>query len=143
MDHNERKDQDGPILADYRHIVVHEINGVVVVRFSDLKSDESPDSLHEISQELEGLVDQNKPCSLILDIEGKDLDAHRAVFYGRLIRLWKKVKQARGTLKICNISALVVDVLKIDRLTQMFPPYRSLDDALAGKAPDFRQFSRE
>jgi anti-anti-sigma regulatory factor len=137
MDYIVPTSQDGPTCPDYRHILVDEIGGVLVVRFIDLERDlDSFDTLQEIGQELESLVDQNHSCSLIVDFEGKDFIPLRyAFFLGKLVRLFKEVKRVQGTLKICDLPPSLVEIFKTSQLIQILPPYKSLDDALTSEMP--------
>ncbi len=137
MEHSDETEHDRRVPSVYRHISVVNRDGVLVVRFIDLKRDLGyGGSAQEIGQELEGLVNPNHPCSLILDFERKELDPLQAAFYGTLVRLLKLVKQAQGTIKLCNLPSGVLEQLKINQLIRVFPIYKSVDDALAGDVPD-------
>ena len=143
MDNLERADKCGPIAPDHRHIVVLEIDGVVVVRFRDIKADlESVGSINELAQELEGLTNRFHAWPLVLDFEGKHF-VFSDVFFAKLIRLLKSVKQVQGSLKLCDLPTQVVDVLRITRLVLVFPLFKSLDHALAGSAHDPRSLGDE
>jgi anti-anti-sigma regulatory factor len=138
-----------PIPAAYRHIVVEEKDGVLVVRFIGLEQllasrvifEQDPSSripIEEIGQELNAVVAHRKPCSLILDFEGKSFVFYD-VFFSKLIVLFRKVKLAEGTLKLCDLSPGVIEVLVITGLVRLFPLFEHLDDAMAGKALDPNQ----
>ena len=142
MEVTEGTDRGRPTPPDCRHFHFHEIGGVLVVRFIDLKRDlESFDTLQEIGQQLEALVDQNQPCSLILDFEGKDFIPLQDAFFGKLVRLFKVVKQAQGTLKLCDLPPSLVEIFRISRLIQIFPTYKSLDEALRSEMPESAKYS--
>ena len=142
MNDPEATGQESPGPPAHRHISMEEKVGVGVVRFIDLKGDlESRESIAEIRHELEELVDQNPAGSLILDFECKYF-FFSDVFFSHLAGLFvRKNKRAKGTLKLCSLPPEVVDVLRFLHLDQVFPPFKSFDDAIAGKAPDPSQLS--
>ncbi len=143
MEYSEETGHDRRFTSVYRHISVEDRDGVLVVRFIDLKRDLGYGGLaQEIGQELEGLVNPNQFCSLILDFEGKEFDPLQAAFYGMLVRLFKLVKWAQGTLRLCKLPSRVLEQFKIDRLIQVFPIFKSEDDALAGTVLDPGQCSQ-
>ena len=53
-----------------------------------------------------------------------------------VVGLFKLVKEAQGTIKLCNLPSGVLEQFKINRLIHVFPTYESLDDALSGEVPD-------
>ncbi len=125
-----------PISPEHRHIRVDEIQGVVVIRFINLKRDlEHVDSLQVIGDEFRRLAGQNKGRSVVLDLEGHDISATE-VFFALLVRLFREVKQVQGTLKLCNLYQPVVDEMKRIRLNRTFTICESLDDALVGTMPE-------
>jgi hypothetical protein len=126
-----------------RHLCVEDRAGLVIVRFINLNEDlKNSDSIFEIGRELEGLVKQNHPRSLILDFESREIDPIADTFYAVLVRLFKQVKQTEGRLMLCNQPPGLVEMFRINQLIKIFPPYESLDDALAGKECDPSRFSK-
>jgi hypothetical protein len=122
-----------PIPFSYRHVSFREKDGMLVVRFIDLKGNfESVHSLRELGQELEGLVDRFQACSLILDFECECF-VFWDVFFAKLVRLHFKVKTGQGTVSLCNLPPEIVEILMKTRLIEVFPTYNCLDNALAGR----------
>jgi hypothetical protein len=142
MEGHDRLDHDHPMSTDARHLSVEDRDGVLVVRFIEPKRDlESLDSLREIAQELYGLV-RRQPCMLVLNLEAQDINPSDR-FFAVLGRLYMKVTKTGGSLKLCNLSPLMVEELRITNLIHIFPPYKSLGDALAHGAPDHGQSGQE
>ena len=58
---------------DFRHISVSLVDGVTVVRFKNLaKAVHLDESSDEIGNELQALLDEGEPCSLIFDFENQE-----------------------------------------------------------------------
>ena len=124
--------EDLPRPPSYCHISVEERDGALVVRFIDLKRDLGGfDAFQAIVHEFRGLATHHHCHPVVLDLGGQDV-GKTAIFYSVLVRLFRIVKQAEGTLKLCNLSPPVVEEMKAIRLTMMFSIYASLEDALAG-----------
>jgi hypothetical protein len=116
---------------DYRHISVNHVDGVTVVRFLDLvRAVQCKEAIHEIGEKLKGLIDQMKPCSLVLDFENKEF-APNKVFDSQLIGLHLKLTRRSGAFRLCNVPALLIEHYRITRLAEIFSRYNSLEDALA------------
>lgn len=125
---------DHPIPASYRHISVTEIDGVILLRFVDLRTElEKLGSYQETYQEFGMLASHHQKCLVVLDLEGQDVSAPE-LFICYLVRLDREVKQVQGTLKLCNLSPLFAEAMRMIRLNQMFSIYDSLDDALLDDA---------
>jgi hypothetical protein len=116
---------------DYRHISVNVVDVVTVVRFNNLaKAVQCKEAIREIGAGLEGLTDQMQPCSLVLDFENKEFAPSNA-FDSQLIGLQVKITRRSGTLRLCNVPALLTEHYKITRLAEFYSLYNSLEDALA------------
>ena len=143
MEDSEESGRESPRFPNWRHIYIGETEGVVVVRFIDVERKLlKEETLSEIRQELRALVAQRQPRLLILDFEKKNILA-RGAFFAVLALLYRAITQAQGTLRLCNLPSLFVDQMRISRLIQFFPPYESLEDALAGIDLDPSQFHWE
>jgi anti-anti-sigma regulatory factor len=119
---------------EYRHISVNIVDGVFVVRFTDLARDViSDDLIQGIGNELQGLVGQTETCSLVLDFENIEFIPF-AAFEGRLVVLQRKVTQRNGTFRLCNLPASVIQHFKLNGLTEYFSLCNSLEDALAASS---------
>ena len=130
MEIAEGPEQDSPIPTTYRHISVEERDGMLLLRFVDLRLElETLGSFQETYQEFGMLASHNPKCLVVLDLEGQDVSASE-LFICYLVRLDREVKQVRGTLKLCNLSPAFDEALRMIRLNRMFSIYKSLDDAL-------------
>ncbi len=116
------------------HISVKNVHGVFVVSFNNLE--EAFDGFrrdasvaNEIGDELQKLIDQTQPGSLILDFEFKDFVPFDA-FDARLAVLQRRVTQKKGSLRLCNLPSLVIQHYRITRLAEFFSIFDSLEDAL-------------
>jgi len=63
------------------------------------------------------------------------IDFHRIDYYGTtafsfFIRLWKRVRNHRGRMVLCNLSDHGKQVLKISKLDQFWPVYPSREEAI-------------
>ena len=118
-------------MMDYRQISVDEVDSVTVVRFKNLaKTFLSEDEIDEIGNELQGLLDQVEPCSLVLDFENQEFVCF-ARFDGRLVRLQRMVTQRNGILRLCNLPPTVLQLFKVNGLADYLSLFNTLDDALA------------
>lgn len=65
------------------------------------------------------------------------MDFRRLPYFGTMmltamLRFWKRVRDAGGTMVFCNLSDDELDVLRVTRLDTVWPTYATLTDALAG-----------
>ena len=125
---------DPPVPDRYRHISVEERDGVLLVKFVDLrKMLEGTGSLQEAGQEFRMMASNRQKCLVVLDLEGQEVSVSE-LFICYLVRLEREVKQVQGTLKLCNLSPAFDEALRMIRLDRMFPIYQSLDDALLDRS---------
>ena len=104
-----------------------EQGGVMVVEFKDSKIlDETV--IQEIGNELFGLVDKQFRPKMLLDFANVDYLSSAAL--GKLITLHKRVREANGQLRLCNIQSTIEEVFKITRLNKLFNIAKNRDDAI-------------
>jgi anti-sigma B factor antagonist len=104
-------------MATHRRIDVSKIGDVSIVRFLDKKIlDEA--SILELGTELFGLVEQDNRKSLLLNFSGVEFLSSAAL--GKLITLDRKVKTAKGRLKMSNIRPEILEVFQITKLNKVF-----------------------
>ena len=112
-----------------RRIVVEEIGEVTVASFTDKKIlDEA--NIQVIGDQLFNIVDEDGKTKVVLDFTNVEYLSSAAL--GKLITLDKKVKAARGKLRLCCIRPEILEVFEITRLNKLFEICDSQDDALAG-----------
>jgi anti-sigma B factor antagonist len=88
-----------------------------VVRFIDKKIlDEA--SIQELGAELFGLVEQLNRKSILLNFS--DVEFLSSAALGKLITLDRKVKTAKGRLKMSNIRPEILEVFQITKLNKVF-----------------------
>jgi anti-sigma B factor antagonist len=117
-------------MPTHRRIDVSKVGDVTVVKFLDKKIlDET--GIQELGSELFSLVEQDNRRSLLLDFA--DVDFLSSAALGKLITLDRKVKSAKGRLKMCNIKPEILEVFQITKLNKVF-------DIRAGEAEAIAAF---
>src|SRR5262245_52605734 len=85
----------------------------------------------EIAQEtleLLEMINHGGPTHLIIDLQNGDYFG--TVVLGAVVRLWKRVAQRGGRLMLCNVSATVVQILRVTKLHAAWSICGSREDAL-------------
>ncbi len=112
-----------------RRLDIEENNDVTVVKFVDKKIlDEG--NIQIIGNQLFGLVDEDHRGKIVLDFSNVEYLSSAAL--GKLITMDKKVKGAKGKLRLCNIRADILEVFKITRLDKLFTIFPNQEKALEG-----------
>ncbi|MBS3820577.1 MAG: anti-sigma factor antagonist [Planctomycetes bacterium] len=101
--------------------------GVKLVTLADQKIlDEL--SISEIGNKLNGLVAESKPPKIVINFANVTNMSSSAL--GMLITLHKRVREANGDLRLCNIQPSIEEVFKITRLNEVFDMKPSVDEAV-------------
>lgn len=104
-------------MTAHRRIDASKVGEVTVVRFIDKKIlDEA--SIQELGAELFGLVEQLNRKSILLNFA--DVEFLSSAALGKLITLDRKVKSAKGRLKMSNIRPEILEVFQITKLNKVF-----------------------
>jgi len=104
-------------MAAHRRITVSKTGDVTVVTFADKKIlDEA--GIQELGGELFALVEQENRKSILLNFTNVDFLSSAAL--GKLITLDRKVKAAKGRLKMSNIRPEILEVFQITKLNKVF-----------------------
>lgn len=112
-----------------RRLDIEDNNDVTVVKFVDKKIlDEG--NIQIIGNQLFGLVDEDHRGKIVLDFSNVEYLSSAAL--GKLITMDKKVKAAKGKLRLCNIRADILEVFKITRLDKLFTIFPNQEKALEG-----------
>ena len=112
-----------------RRIDIDEVGDVTVVRFVDKRIlDET--NIQIIGNQLFGLVDEDGRDKIVLDFSNVEYLSSAAL--GKLITLDKKVKAARGKLRLCGIRPEIYEVFAITRLNKVFNIFDDQEKALNG-----------
>ncbi len=111
-----------------RRLLVEPRGDVSVVQFMEKKIlDEL--SIKEIGDELFELVDVHKKTRLLLNFEQVEYLSSAAL--GKLITLNKKVRAAKGELRLCKIHPDIAEVFRITKLDKLFDICDTEEEALA------------
>jgi anti-sigma B factor antagonist len=112
-----------------RRLDIEEINDVTIARFIDKKIlDEG--NIQIIGNQLFGMIDTDGRRKIILDFTNVEYLSSAAL--GKLITLEKKVKAAKGKLRLCNIRPDIYEVFVITRLNKLFDIRDTQEQALEG-----------
>ncbi len=99
---------------------------VLVVQFTSQKI-LSDVLIAQIGRELLELADEANG-KMLLDFRGVTFMSSAMI--GKIVLLNKKCKKSKTTIKLCNISASIMEVFEITRLNKIFSIYDSEEDAL-------------
>lgn len=112
-----------------RRIDIEDVGDVTVVRFVDRRIlDEN--NIQIIGNQLAGLVDEDGRRKIVIDFN--DVEYLSSAALGKLITLDKKVRAAKGKLRLCGIRPEIYEVFKITRLDKVFSIFDDPDKALDG-----------
>ncbi len=116
--------------ADHRRLEIEEVGDVTIAKFVDKKIlDES--NIQVIGNQLFSLVEEDGRKKIILDFSNVEYLSSAAL--GKLITMDKKVKQAKGKLRLCNVRPDIYEVFAITKLNKLFDMnYDSVEKALEG-----------
>ena len=115
--------------AGQRRLDIEEVNDVTVAKFVDKKIlDEG--NIQIIGNQLFDMVDTDGRKKIVLDFSNVEYLSSAAL--GKLITLDKKVKAAKGKLRLCNIRADIYEVFQITRLNKLFDIKENQEKALEG-----------
>ena len=101
----------------HRRIDLEEVGDVTIAKFIDKKIlDES--NIQVIGSQLFRLVEEEGREKIILDFSNVEYLSSAAL--GKLITMDKKVKKAKGKLRLCSIRPEIYEVFAITRLNKLF-----------------------
>ncbi|MBW3538832.1 MAG: STAS domain-containing protein [Planctomycetes bacterium] len=113
----------------HRRLDIEEVGDVTVARFIDKKIlDET--NIQIIGNQLFGLVDEDKRGKIVLDFSNVEYLSSAAL--GKLITMDKKVKAAKGKLRLCSIRPDIYEVFAITKLNKLFDIHENQEKALEG-----------
>ncbi len=113
---------------DAPHLTVMDSGDVRVVEFSDRKIIEEL-AISQIGDELASLITNTPKIKLLLSFERVEHLSSAAL--GILIKLHHQTADAKGELRLSDISPQIYEVFKITRLNKLFDIYSSREEALA------------
>lgn len=114
-------------MSGQRRLDVEEIGDVTIARFTDKKIlDET--NIQIIGNQLFSLVDDDGRDKIVLDFSNVEYLSSAAL--GKLITMDKKVKGAKGKLRLCSIRPDIYEVFAITKLNKLFKIHDDQDQAL-------------
>jgi anti-sigma B factor antagonist len=112
-----------------RRLDIEEVGDVTVAKFVDKKIlDET--NIQIIGNQMFGLVDEDGRKKIVLDFSNVEYLSSAAL--GKLITMDKKVKAAKGKLRLCSIRPEIYEVFEITRLNKIFDIRGTQEQALEG-----------
>ena len=115
--------------AGTRRLDIEEVGDVTVAKFTDKKIlDEG--NIQIIGTQLFSLVEDDARQKIVLDFSNVEYLSSAAL--GKLITMDKKVKAAKGKLRLCNIRPEIYEVFEITRLNKIFDIRNTQEQALEG-----------
>jgi len=112
-----------------RRLDLEEVGDVTVARFIDKKIlDEG--NIQIIGNQLFALIEEDGRQKIVLDFSNVEYLSSAAL--GKLITMDKKVKAAKGKLRLCAIRPDIYEVFAITKLNKLFDMKDNLEAALQG-----------
>ena len=115
-------------MATQQRIVVSKIGDVTVVKFVDKKILDEV-NIQALGQELFALVEIDNRRSIVLNFT--DVEFLSSAALGKLITLDRKVKAAKGRLKMSNIRPEILEVFQITKLNKVFDIRKDESEAIS------------
>jgi len=112
-----------------KRLDIEEIGDITIAKFIDKKIlDEN--NIQVIGNQLFGLVDEEHRTKIVLDFSNVEYLSSAAL--GKLITMEKKVKVAKGKLRLCCIRPEIYEVFAITKLNRLFKICEDQERALEG-----------
>ena len=115
--------------GEQRRVNIEQMGDVTIASFIDKKIlDET--NIQIIGNQLFGLIDEEGRNKIILDFSNVEYLSSAAL--GKLITMDKKVKGAKGELRLCSIRPDIYEVFAITKLNKLFSIHDNQEMALEG-----------
>lgn len=115
-------------MAAQRRLEVSKTGEISVVTFTDQKIlDEA--AIQELGAELFALVEHDNRKTILLDFAGVEFLSSAAL--GKLITFDRKLKTAKGRLKMCGLAPGILEVFQVTKLNKVFDIRAERAEALA------------
>ena len=117
-------------MGGFQHFAVSSAEDAraAVIEFFDPKLS-GPILMQELAQELNSLLEQADSKHLVLDLSRVEFISSAAL--NRLIHFQKRVRDAGGSMKLCNLRREIESVFVATRLNQVFDIQKDVSAALA------------
>ena len=86
-------------------------------------------NIRDLQESMVAVIDESESIHLVLDF--CNVEFLSSAVLGLLIRISKRVHEANGEIRLCNINPKIYEVFKITQLTKVFDIHKDIDDALA------------
>jgi len=116
-------------MQTFRRIKVKDVGEVAIVTFVDKQFLER-DLIRRVGEEMFSLVEEHGCTKVILDF--CKVTYVDSIMLGKLITMDKKVKIAKGKLRLCNMRPDIYEVFAITRLNLLFDMRDTREDTLEG-----------
>ena len=115
--------------AGHRRVDIEEVGDITVATFVDKKIlDEG--NIQIIGNQLFSLVEEDGREKIVLDFSNVEYLSSAAI--GKLITMDKKVKSAKGKLRLCSVRPDIYEVFAITKLNKLFDMRDTREQALEG-----------
>jgi len=115
-------------MATQRRLEVSKTGEVSVVTFADQKILDEV-AIQELGAELFALVEHDNRRTILLDFAGVEFLSSAAL--GKLITFDRKLKTAKGRLKMCGLTPGILEVFQVTKLNKVFDIRADRAEALA------------
>jgi anti-sigma B factor antagonist len=112
----------------YHRILLTEVGSVTVVQFKDKKIID-PSVIDELGEELFSLVDRDQRKSLVLNFANVEFLSSATI--NNLIKLDRKCRAIKGTVRLSNLRRDIHEVIKVLRLDKLFSIHAEEVEAVA------------
>ncbi len=108
-------------------LLVETVHGVTVASFTDelLVSEEA---IHEVDEQLIGLIESSKPEKVLLNFS--EVRGMSSTMLAVLLKIGRRVTALEGSLKLCGLSMDLMEIFKITRFDRIFEIYPEEWEAL-------------
>jgi anti-sigma B factor antagonist len=117
--------------TNFKHIRIHENDGVAVVDFVDSQLMFATDVVDEIGEELNSLISDHGYSKVLLDFSSVQYVS--STMLAKLVALERHVEIAKGRLKICGLGPVLMDTFRIGRFERVFSIYDDVKSALSSQ----------
>ena len=114
--------------SERKHVQVDIVDGTAIVRFVNTDIIFAEGIVQEMGNELLRLVEDQGFNQIVLDLSG--VRYLSSTMLGKLVSLSRRIEQSGGRLRLCCLSPVVSDILRISRLDRVFEIFDDIPGAL-------------
>ncbi|MFO0890109.1 MAG: STAS domain-containing protein [Isosphaeraceae bacterium] len=106
----------------FHYLTVKEVDGVAVIMFQESASMMEGEKVDGVARELFELIDAKSYKKVLLNLYNAGYMS--SAMLAQLVRLQRKLKDAKGRVRLCCLRPPVMDAFKVaqfDRLFEIFP----------------------